>query len=36
MIPNILDNQLTDGAEIVSLTQRLRYIPREIPSTHLY
>jgi hypothetical protein len=29
-----LDNRLTDGGEVVSLTSRPSFTPREIPGTH--
>jgi hypothetical protein len=31
-----LDNRLTDGGEVVSLTPRLPFTPRKIPATHFY
>jgi hypothetical protein len=33
-IPHFLDNQLTDGGEVVSLTRRPPFTPRKIPGTH--
>jgi hypothetical protein len=33
-IPHFLDNRLTDGGEVVSLTRRPHVIPRKIPGTH--
>jgi hypothetical protein len=35
MRPHFLDNLLTDGGEIVSLTRRPPFTPRKIPGTHL-
>jgi hypothetical protein len=35
-LPHFLDNQLTDGGEVVSLTRRPPFIPRNIPGTHFY
>jgi hypothetical protein len=32
--PHFLDNQLTDGGEVVSLTLRPPFTPRKIPGTH--
>jgi hypothetical protein len=34
-LPHFLDNRLTDGGEVVSLTRRLSFTPRKIPGTHL-
>jgi hypothetical protein len=34
-IPHFLDNRLTDGGEVVSLTRRPLFTPRKIPGTHL-
>jgi hypothetical protein len=34
-LPHFLDNRLTDGGEVVSLTRRPPFIPRKIPGTHL-
>jgi hypothetical protein len=34
-LPHFLDNRLTDGGEVFSLTRRPRFTPRNIPSTHL-
>jgi hypothetical protein len=33
-LPHFLDNRLTDGGEVVSLTRRPPFIPRKIPGTH--
>jgi hypothetical protein len=33
-LPHFLDNRLTDGAEVVSLTRRPPFTPRNIPGTH--
>jgi hypothetical protein len=33
-IPHFLDNRLTDGSEVVSLTQRPPFTPKKIPGTH--
>jgi hypothetical protein len=33
-LPHFLDNQLTDGGEVVSLTRRPPFTPRKIPNTH--
>jgi hypothetical protein len=33
-LPHFLDNRLTDGGEVVSLTRRSPFIPRKIPGTH--
>jgi hypothetical protein len=33
-IPHFLDNRLTDGGEVVSLTRRPFFTPRKIPGTH--
>jgi hypothetical protein len=30
-LPHVLDNQLTDGGEVVSLTHRPPFTPRKIP-----
>jgi hypothetical protein len=37
-LPHFLDNRLTDGGEVISLTRRQAalYPPRKIPSTHFY
>jgi hypothetical protein len=35
-LPRFLDNQLTDGGEVVSLTRRPPFTPRKIPGTHFY
>jgi hypothetical protein len=32
--PYFLDNRLTDGGEVVSLTRRPPFTPRKIPGTH--
>jgi hypothetical protein len=32
-IPHFLDNRLTDGDEVVSLTRRPSFTPRKIPDT---
>jgi hypothetical protein len=34
-LPHFLDNRLTDGGEVVSLTCRPHFISRKIPGTHL-
>jgi hypothetical protein len=33
-LSHFLDNQLTDGGEVVSLTCRPPFTPRKIPGTH--
>jgi hypothetical protein len=33
-LPHFLDNQLTEGSEVVSLTDQLPFTPRKIPCTH--
>jgi hypothetical protein len=33
-LPHFLDNRLTDGGEVVSLTRRRPFTPRKIPGTH--
>jgi hypothetical protein len=33
-LPHYLDNRLTDGGEVVSLTRRPPFTPRKIPGTH--
>jgi hypothetical protein len=33
-LPRFLDNRLTDGGEIVSLTRRPPVTPRNIPGSH--
>jgi hypothetical protein len=33
-LPHFLDNRLTDGGEVVSLTRRPPFTPRKIPGTH--
>jgi hypothetical protein len=33
-LPQFLDNQLTDGTEVVGLTYGPPYTPRKIPGTH--
>jgi hypothetical protein len=33
-LPHFLDNRLTDGDEVVSLTRWLSFTPRKIPGTH--
>jgi hypothetical protein len=33
-LPHFLDNQLTEGGEVVSLKRRQRFNPRNIPGTH--
>jgi hypothetical protein len=33
-LPHFLDNRLTDGGEVVSLTRRPPLPPRNIPDTH--
>jgi hypothetical protein len=35
-LPNFLDNRLTDGGEIVSLTRRSPFTPRKVCGTHFY
>jgi hypothetical protein len=35
-LPHFLENQLTDGGEVVSLTHRPTFTPRKIPGTHFY
>jgi hypothetical protein len=35
-LPHFLDNRLTDGGEVVSLTLRPPFNPRKIPGTHFY
>jgi hypothetical protein len=32
----LLDNRLTDGDEVASLTRRPPFTPRKIPGTHFY
>jgi hypothetical protein len=34
-LPHFLDNRLTDGGEVVSLTRRPPFTPRKIPGTQL-
>jgi hypothetical protein len=34
--PHFLDNWLTDGSEVVSLTGRPPFIPRKIPGTQFW
>jgi hypothetical protein len=34
-IPRFVDNRLTDGGEVASLTRRTLFTPRKIPGTHL-
>jgi hypothetical protein len=34
--PHFLDNEFTDGGEVVSLTRRSHVTPRKIPRTHFY
>jgi hypothetical protein len=33
-LPHLLDNRLTDGGEVVSLTRRPPFTPGKIPATH--
>jgi hypothetical protein len=33
-LPHFLDNRLTHGGEVVSLTRRPPFTPRKIPGTH--
>jgi hypothetical protein len=33
-LPHFLDNCLTDGCEVISLTCQLPFTPRKIPGTH--
>jgi hypothetical protein len=33
-LPYFLENRLTDGSEVVSLTRRSLFTPRKIPDTH--
>jgi hypothetical protein len=33
-LPHFLDNRLTDGDKVVSLTRRPPFTPRKIPGTH--
>jgi hypothetical protein len=33
-LPHFLDNRLTDGGEVVSLTYRLVFTSRKVPGTH--
>jgi hypothetical protein len=33
-LPHLLDNRLTDGREVVSLTRQPPFTPKEIPGTH--
>jgi hypothetical protein len=33
-LPHFLDNRLTDGVEVVSLTRQLPFTLRKIPGTH--
>jgi hypothetical protein len=33
-LPHFLDNRLTDGGEVVSLTRRPLFTPQEDPGTH--
>jgi hypothetical protein len=33
-LPHFLDNRLTDGSEVVSLTRLPRFTPRKISGTH--
>jgi hypothetical protein len=35
-LPHFLDNRLTDGGEVVSLTRRPHFTLRKIPGTHCY
>jgi hypothetical protein len=32
-LPHLLDNRLTDGGKVVSLTRRPPFTPRKIPNT---
>jgi hypothetical protein len=36
MLPHFLDNRITDGGEVVSLTLRPPFTPRKIPGSHFY
>jgi hypothetical protein len=33
-LPHFLDNQLTDGGQVISLMHHLLFTPRKIPGTH--
>jgi hypothetical protein len=33
-LPHFLENRLTDGGQVVSLTRRQPFTPRKIPGTH--
>jgi hypothetical protein len=33
-LPHFLDNRLTDGSEVISVTRQLPLNPRKIPVTH--
>jgi hypothetical protein len=33
-LPHLADSQLTDGGEVVSLTRRPPFTPRNLPGTH--
>jgi hypothetical protein len=35
ILPRFLDNRLTDGGEVVSLTRRPPFTPRKIRGTHV-
>jgi hypothetical protein len=35
-LSHFLDNRLTDGDEVVSLTRRPPFTPRKIPGTHFW
>jgi hypothetical protein len=35
-VPHSLNNRLTDGGKIISLTLRPSFTPRKIPGTHFY
>jgi hypothetical protein len=34
-LPHFLDDRLTDGGEVISLTRRPPFTPRKIPGTHV-
>jgi hypothetical protein len=35
LLPNFIQNQITDGSEVVSLTRRLLFTRRKTPCTHI-